>query len=379
MSESMKLHDTFKGMWEDIEEMREKEFPKNPKMNILDVIHRTRHENHNSDIIAYLLDPYQKHYQGKKYLEMFLEKVGLDINSNHLIEVFREYLTNENRRIDIYIDSKEWGVIIESKIGAEEQENQLNHYYEFITGKYPNKKIYILFLTLGGSDSETLCESVKNNKTIYRNITWEHHILAWIESVLAIQDVDNNLKEGLKQYKDSLDILTNKTNEDIMEQTTILESLINNKGELTIDLDSKAFENLNKVSDWLSTLAPLLKVKKELEKPELNQEYTVELVLGTCDTKDLDEYKPFTIEKYIVSTDVTIKITKGTKTIYYAYNWDEVSYYYYISKQDYKLDDYTEEDEGYNFYWKHVGSKGAPPKCEKTLEYIKNYLDLLEG
>ena len=48
--------------------MREKEFPEIGKMNILNVINKTHYENYNSDIIAYLLDPSNKHYQKKTIL-----------------------------------------------------------------------------------------------------------------------------------------------------------------------------------------------------------------------------------------------------------------------------------------------------------------------
>ena len=374
----MELPQIFENISKNIETMRKDNFPKTGKMNILNVINKTHYENYNSDIIAYLLDPSNKHYQKDAYLKMFLDRLqlGIDINNLKNMDVSREYITDEGKRIDIYIESKDWGLIIESKIHAKEQERQLQDYYEFVKTKRKKEPIYVLFLTLDGFDSKTLKENIQKDTQVYKNITWSGHILPWIEDILTQDSVLKDhldLKAGLEQYKDSLDILTHKTDEDIMEQKTILESLINEDGTLQINLAQKTFSNISEVADWLSTLVPLLDLQKQLR----TQGYITTLVLGTTDIKKLEEFKDFTIKYYPESTLVAIKIEKNDKTIYYLYDFNDRAYYFCISDTYERLQNY-EKDPDYDYHWKWSTSKGDDFDYSKTINKIQTIFNLLQ-
>jgi len=62
-------------------------------------------ENKVSDILAFFLDPYASHSQGKIFLNVFIKAMGIKRDyDNDTIEVTREFPTNENRRIDIVIN-----------------------------------------------------------------------------------------------------------------------------------------------------------------------------------------------------------------------------------------------------------------------------------
>ena len=376
----MELPQIFENISKNIEKMRKDNFPKTGKMNILNVINKTHYENYNSDIITYLLDPSSKHYQKDCYLKMFLErlKLDIDINSKNIL-VSREYRTNEGRRIDIYIESDDWGLIIESKIHAKEQEKQLQHYYEFVKTKRNN--VYILFLTLNGVDSKTFKKDRKDKTSVYKSITWAGHILPWVEEILTQESLlkHPSLKAGLEQYKDSLDILTHKTDEDLMEQKTILESFINKDttlGDTTlrIDLDQTAFSNISVVADFLSTLAPLFDLQKELR----TQGYTTTLKLGTSEMKELAEFNNFTIEEYIEFSLVAVKIDKDDKTIYYLYDWGDAAYYFCISDIYIRLDDYK-STKGYQYHWKWLNRKGDKNiNCSKTINEIQAIFSQLQ-
>ena len=367
----MELPQIFENISKNIETMRKDNFPKTGKMNILNVINKTHYENYNSDIIAYLLDPSCKHYQKDIYLKMFLDRLqlGIDINDLKNIDVSREYPTDKGRRIDIYIESDDWGLIIESKIHAKEREKQLQHYYKFVKTKRKKEPIYIFFLTLDGVDSEFSQEASQDDTVIYKNITWAGHILPWIEDILTQDSVLKDhldLKAGLEQYKDSLDILTHKTDEDLMEQKIILESLINKDGTLQINLAQKTFSNISEVADWLSTLVPLLELQKQLR----TQGYITTLVLGTTDIKKLEEFKDFTIKDYPESTLVAIKIEKNDKTIYYLYDFYYAEYYFCISDTYERLQNY-EKDPDYDYHWKWSTSKGDDFDYSKTINKIQ--------
>ena len=379
----MELPQIFENISKNIEKMRKDNFPKTGKMNILNVINKTHYENYNSDIITYLLDPSSKHYQKDCYLKMFLErlKLDIDINSKNIL-VSREYRTNEGRRIDIYIESDDWGLIIESKIHAKEQEKQLQHYYEFVKTKRNN--VYILFLTLDGADSKTFKKDRKDKISVYKSITWAGHILPWVEEILTQESVLKDhldLKAGLEQYKDSLDILTHKTDEDRMEQKTILDSLINEDGTLQADLDQTAFSNISEVADWLSTLVPLLDLQKELK----TQGYTTTLKLGNSEMRKLEEFRKFTIKDFPKSTSVAVEIKKNNKTIYYLYDWGDAAYYFCISNDVYRklannnTSEGYESTENYDYHWKWLKSKGDDDiNCLDTTNKIQAIFSQLQ-
>ena len=375
----MELPQIFENISKNIEKMRKDNFPKTGKMNILNVINKTHYENYNSDIIAYLLNPSNKHYQKDIYLKMFLGNLDFSIDINDLknISVSREYRTNEGRRIDIYIESDDWGLIIESKIHAKEQEKQLQHYYEFVKTKRKKDNIYILFLTLDGADSKTFKKDRKDKTSVYKSITWAGHILPWVEEILTQESVLKDhldLKAGLEQYKDSLDILTHKTDEDRMEQKTILDSLINEDGTLQADLDQTAFSNISEVADWLSTLVPLLDLQKELR----TQGYTTTLKLGNSEMRKLEEFRKFTIKDFPESTSVAVEIKKNDKTIYYLYDWDFEEYYFCISNTYENLEGYN-FDAGYEDCWKLSKNKGADDtNCLDTTNKIQAIFSQLQ-
>lgn len=147
-----------------------KKFP--PQFCIFDVINLQRHENYNSNLIAKLLEVNIK-YEGtelsfvKDFL-MYLNKdkefgwdYGLknieeleEVNHSDIIIKREEYA--DTRRIDLFISyKKDFAIIIENKIYAGEQDNQLEDYYK--NKKKDNyKNLYMIFLTPSGYDSSTL-------------------------------------------------------------------------------------------------------------------------------------------------------------------------------------------------------------------------------
>lgn len=104
-----------------------------------------------SRFLAYLLSPTGKykcggngskeinvtHDFGTEFLKKFIKKCELKIIEKDLnnAEVFIEYPTDYNRRIDILIKIGNFWIGIENKIYAGDQENQLNDYYYFLKSK----------------------------------------------------------------------------------------------------------------------------------------------------------------------------------------------------------------------------------------------------
>ena len=244
-----------------IEEVK-KEMKKFPtQFCIFDVIKLQRHENYNSNLLAkflqinienedtklsfvkdfliYLNDKFKWGYYGFKSIEE-LEKI------NHsYIRIKREEYA-DSRRIDLFISyKKDFAIIIENKIDAGEQDNQLDDYYN--NKKKDNyKNLYMIFLTPSGYESYTLSE--KSKKELGNNFqTLKHSDIAlWLENILEnekysflhdknILDNDNKyikdyrlLKSAMIQTIHNANMLSNNTKELDMTKKKIQELLEDN-------------------------------------------------------------------------------------------------------------------------------------------------------
>jgi hypothetical protein len=177
-----------------------------------------------SAIIGELLNPKGSHGLKEIPLNIFLQQVIkplLEENNNELfnkhfdfdfentksyIEDFAGKLNEdktEGGRIDIVIKDNKKAFLIENKIYADEQTNQLIRYKNF----YPNAPI--IFLTLFGSDAKTATD-LEINKD-YFIISYEEHVLKWLEECLKEAVKYPMLREVIRQYINLVKKLTHQT------------------------------------------------------------------------------------------------------------------------------------------------------------------------
>jgi hypothetical protein len=158
--------------------------------HILDIGHL---ENYHSKIIADLLNPKGLHNQGNIFLKLFLDNFSIGTIDVETIQVFTEYVIDNNRRIDIYLkDNENQNIIIENKIYAGEQNQQLTDYQKYGKSQHENSKLF--FLTLWGNESN------QHNKLNYSCISYYSDIIKWLE--LCKKETTNFpiLRETLTQY-----------------------------------------------------------------------------------------------------------------------------------------------------------------------------------
>jgi hypothetical protein len=177
-----------------------------------------------------------------------------DLKSESAVTTVEKYIgfTNEDKteggRIDIIIeDNYKKAIIIENKIYAIEQTNQLNRYHNY------SKKTPILYLTLEG-DSPTSAEGLEENNH-YFNISYKEDIKKWLELCLKEAVEKPMLREVIKQYIYLIKKLTGQTINKEM-RTKIVEKMekeieasfeiANNISELKKELYYNFFEKLNK-------------------------------------------------------------------------------------------------------------------------------------
>ena len=296
-----------------------KEFP--PQFNIFDSINLLNHENYNSNLFANFLDIKFKHNGNeisfaKLLLKYLTEKFSWEFDLDNIkikdIEIKRELSTEERKRIDIFIGyKKEFAVIIENKIWAEDGYKQLENYYNHVKNNYIKKenydKIYIIYLT--PYEREPSEESL--NKELYqkeeselygkfKNIKHEE-IGKWIKdsileneefSFLNIESEDN--KNDYKLLKSALiQIINNELS--ISQGDKMTEGKIKKILEENIFKDIKTVEDVDEyINMFKKDVIKLLEGKKsEIEKE--NRKAIIE--------KDIQPYLKFTKEvaKYLES------------------------------------------------------------------------------
>jgi hypothetical protein len=158
-----------------------------------------------SAMLANLLNPIQSHKQNLLFLKSFLElcithdlqfPVPTEAMETGYWEVKCEYDVHPHGRIDILIRNStlRYLVVIENKVDALEQENQLARYSEWLYKQKINYPIQALvFLTPEGrrpytaSDSPVFCLSY--NEDIYH----------WLEKVIPLVPA-SNVCEVIRQY-----------------------------------------------------------------------------------------------------------------------------------------------------------------------------------
>ena len=183
------------------------------------------HENYNSNLFANFLD-IKFIYNGneisfaKLFLKYLTEEFSWEFDLENIkikdIEIKRELSTEERKRIDIFIGyKKEFAIIIENKIWADDGYKQLENYYNYVKKNYIKKgnydKIYIIYLTPYERElsEESLRKELykKEGSELYGKFANIKHaeIGYWLEGILKRQEfsfLNNNEEENNKyNYK----------------------------------------------------------------------------------------------------------------------------------------------------------------------------------
>lgn len=125
-------------------------------------------ENFHSDVIAILLNPNERHNQKNLFLDYFLDyliQLGVKINKD---DYALSEITREKGRIDIWIkdNTSKKSIIIENKINnAEDQDNQIENYYNYVENS-GFQIDSIIYLTLNGNKKAPLTERININEKI---------------------------------------------------------------------------------------------------------------------------------------------------------------------------------------------------------------------
>lgn len=197
--------------------------------NVFRVCGVNHYETRHSAILAELLNPSGSHGQGNAFLSLFLEDAGLkDFDFNTSTAVVQTESSMENGRIDILInDNRGKIIIIENKIYAADQYEQLKRYAKFAQDHYGDGNYRILYLTLNGHNAS----GQSGDGVEYIKISYGDEILKWIRDCTACCASKPIIRETLIQYANLIKELTNQ-NMDAKHVEELLNVMANHAGEV---------------------------------------------------------------------------------------------------------------------------------------------------
>lgn len=181
-----------------------------------------------SRFIYSMINPDGKHYQGSLFLRLFKENVlqnsELDLDS---ARVYKEWKGgDENGGIDLFLTDGNQFLIIENKIYAADQYWQIARYLKAVINEYPEaneNNVFVYYLTpkkrrpskvslgnfkLDGEYMKYIDDVVdqdrcfRNKRFSYCNVTYDDHIIKWVDSCLKETCNLTNINQAFLTYKE---------------------------------------------------------------------------------------------------------------------------------------------------------------------------------
>lgn len=199
------------------------------EFNLLKISKITKDEVKNCMILAELLNPSGSHGQKSKFLKSFCENVlDIDVSEEEISrsDVFREYVIDSNRRIDIVIKTPLRFIPIEVKIDAKDQKAQCSDYYNFALQQKKDIQSRVYYLTIDGhlprgegciglTPKENADGTIEYEEVV--PISFREHICMWLDSILADEEIKNKtiLFTQISQFADSIKEVCGKMDDEL--------------------------------------------------------------------------------------------------------------------------------------------------------------------
>ena len=202
------------------QEQQEERNRKGENYNLFSILNIERYELKHSALIANLLDSEGSHGCGDAFLRAFFEialkGTAYPFESSTLPHSCTEYYTgpiagDTGGRIDILVESKSshYGLIIENKIYAGDQDKQLTRYDNYGKKTFGADRYLLVYLTLFGSEASEGSTAKGNAKEVdYLCLSYAEDILRWLEQCVRLADNKPLVRESLNQYIRTIKQLT---------------------------------------------------------------------------------------------------------------------------------------------------------------------------
>lgn len=189
-----------------------------------------------SAFIAELMNPKGSHGLSYRFLQAFLEVIDLPNDyidyhrcSQNIVErVIGPVTDKEGGRIDIIIEDGNHAIIIENKIYAGDQTNQMLRYNNYGRKNFP-EGYKLVYLTLDGHYPDNC--SLGCVKYPYITASYEKNIVEWLEKCYSIAERKPLVQSVIKQYCELVKQITNtdmdtKYRDDLMSVMLASENVV---------------------------------------------------------------------------------------------------------------------------------------------------------
>lgn len=276
--------------------------------NMFSLLGVDHYENTHSAIIWEFLNPKGAHGLKEMFLKEFIdyqiskhqtefEKFSSIFDYKNA-KAFKEYPTHDGR-IDILIeDSKGHAIIIENKIHAVDQWNQLKRYDEFALHKYLEKENYqIFYLSLDGKEATENSGGGIN----YIQISHSDFIINWLERCVSVASRYPLVRETIIQYINHLKKLTNQDMSNI--NTREIVDLITSRQE-NIDAAIVIYKNYNALCKVIIEEIVTQELKPQMEKFAIQNGLILHRIHGSENTINIEFEKSSWIKcKMLINTE----------------------------------------------------------------------------
>lgn len=191
---------------------------KGENYNLFSILSIERYELKHSALIANLLDPKGSHGCGDAFLRAFFEialkERAYPFEDCTLPDSDTEYYTgpiagDTGGRIDILVKSSRYGLIIENKIYAGDQDKQLIRYDNYGKETFGADGYLLVYLTLYGCDASKESTATKSAEEVgYLRLSYAEDILRWLEQCVRLAYDKPLVRESLNQYIQTIKQLT---------------------------------------------------------------------------------------------------------------------------------------------------------------------------
>ena len=217
---------------------------KGENYNLFSILSIERYELKHSALIANLLDPKGSHGCGDAFLRAFFEialkGTAYPFESSTPPNSYTEHYMgpiagDTGGRIDILVESSRYGLIIENKIYAGDQDKQLTRYDNYGKETFGADKYLLAYLTLYGYDASKESTATKSAEEVgYLRLSYAEDILRWLEQCARLAYDKPLVRESLNQYIRTIKQLTYQD----MNQEKIIDLAVDHP-EVVATLSSK--------------------------------------------------------------------------------------------------------------------------------------------
>ena len=191
---------------------------KGENYNLFSILRIEGSELKHSALIANLLDPKGSHGCDDAFLRAFFEialkGTAYPFENSTPLDSRTEHYTgpiagDTGGRIDILVESSRYGLIIENKIYAGDQDKQLTRYDNYGKETFGADKYLLAYLTLYGYDASKESTATKSAEEVgYLRLSYAEDILRWLEQCVRLADNKPLVRESLNQYIRTIKQLT---------------------------------------------------------------------------------------------------------------------------------------------------------------------------